>query len=127
MLIRLTVSDVPSNPEDLALASKRVSAPFVIDHTEPVVRIDAVEVSGNGTVAVKASITDATSAVKSASYSLNSGKWKIVFPLDRIFDSKDESVSLNLSGLSSSEYTLVIRASDTRGNVGVAKQVFDFK
>ena len=127
VLIRLTVSDVPSNPEDLALSSKRVSAPFVIDHTEPVVRIDAVEVSGNGTVAVKASITDATSAVKSASYSLNSGKWKIVFPLDRIFDSKDESVSLNLSGLSSSEYTLVIRASDTRGNVGVAKQVFDFK
>ena len=50
-----------------------------------------------------------------------------MFPADQIFDSGDESLSLTLTGLVADEYTLVIRATDTRGNVGVAKRVFDVK
>jgi hypothetical protein len=124
--VRLTVSDSPANPETHALTSERISAPFKIDHTEPEVRIASVDANANG-VTVTGSIVDATSYVKSAAYSLNSGPWKVVFPSDDVFDSGEESLTLTLNGLTAGEYTLVIRASDSRGNVGVAKHVFDVK
>lgn len=126
VLIRLTVSDSPTNPPELALSSERVSAPFKIDHTEPQVRIASVE-AGSGGVTVKGTVTDETSFVKSAAYSLNSGDWQVVFPSDQVFDSGEEALDFTLSGLSPGEYTLVIRASDSRGNVGVAKRVFDVR
>ncbi|HAA73906.1 TPA: hypothetical protein DCE37_02150 [Candidatus Latescibacteria bacterium] len=126
VLVRLTVSDAPSNPPDLARSSERISVPFKVDHTEPEVRISEVTAGGSGTT-VRGSIKDATSRVKSASYALNSGDWTVMFPGDGIFDSSEESIALTLDGLSAGEYTLVIRASDARGNVGVAKHVFGVK
>ncbi len=127
VLVRLTVSDSPGNPETIALTSDRVSAPFKIDHTEPNVRVASIESKSSGSVSVTGTVSDETSIVKSAEYSLNSGPWQVVFPADQIFDSGDESLSLTLTGLVADEYTLVIRATDTRGNVGVAKRVFDVK
>ena len=125
--VRLTVSDSPSNPANLARSSQRISEPFEIDHTEPVVGITSIESKGKGQVAVTGSATDATSYIKSAAYSVNSGDWNVLFPVDEIFDSGEEAIVLLLDNLAAGEYTLVIRATDSRGNVGVAKRVFDVK
>jgi hypothetical protein len=51
----------------------------------------------------------------------------VLFPVDEIFDSGEEAIVLLLDNLAAGEYTLVIRATDSRGNVGVAKRVFDVK
>ena len=72
-------------------------------------------------------ISDVTSYVKSAAYSLNSGPWKVLFPSDLVFDSGKEDLALTLRDLAPGEYTLVIRATDSRGNVGVDKRVFEVK
>ena len=127
VLVRLSVSDSPSNPDHLALASTRESAPFVIDHADPAVRIASVETNAQGQVVISGSIVDDTSVIKTSAYSLNSGDWQVVFPADDIFDSREETLGLTLSGLAPGEYTLVIRAVDIVGNVGVAKRVFDVK
>jgi hypothetical protein len=127
MLVRLSVSDSPSNPDHLTLSSTRESAPFVIDHGDPAVRIASVETNAQGQVVISGSIVDESSAIKASAYSLNSGDWQVVFPADDIFDSREEVINLTLSGLAPGEYTLVIRAVDTVGNVGVAKRVFDVK
>ena len=124
--VRLKVSDSPGNPTDLALSSERISAPFKVDHTVPEVRISSID-NKAGTVTVTGSIVDATSYVASAAYSLNSGPWEVLFPTDRVFDSGEEGLSLALEGLAAGEYTLVIRATDSRGNAGVAKRVFDVR
>ena len=125
--IRLTVSDSPSNPEELALTTDRKSAPFKIDHSEPEVRITSIQNNGDRQVTVTGTISDATSYVKSAAYSLNSGPWNVLFPSDQVFDSGEEELALTLRRLEPGEYTLVIRATDSRGNMGVAKRVFDVK
>jgi len=124
VLIRLTASDAASNPASMALSSERVSAPFTIDHTEPVVTIANVEPK-SGIVSVTGTILDATSAVTSAAYSVDSGDWQVVFPTDDVFDSREETLKLQLNGLGNGEHTIVIKAADARGNVGVAKRVFD--
>ena len=125
--VRLTVSDSPSNPPSLAQKSERISAPFTIDHTAPVVNIASIDSKAKGGVTVTGSTEDATSYVKSAAYSLNSGEWRLLFPADEIFDSREEAITLSLDALSAGEYTLVIKATDSRGNVGVAKRVFEVK
>lgn len=124
--VRVTVSDAPSNPGHLAQRTERVSAPFVVDHTEPVVKIASVEASSGG-AQVRASVSDATSFVRSAAVSVDSGDWEVVFPEDGVFDSADETIATTLSGLGSGEHVVVIRATDGRGNVGVAKRVFVVK
>ena len=58
---------------------------------------------------------------------MNSGDWETVFAEDGIFDSSDEKLSFGLPGLAPGVYTLVIRAEDARGNVGVGKTRFEVK
>jgi len=125
--IRLVVSDAPSNPKDSALTSEQISEPFEIDHSPPVVTLAKASSSAKGQVTVTGRVVDATSALRSAEYSLNAGLWQVVFPVDGIFDTPKESLALDLSGLPVGEYTLVIRATDARGNIGVARQVVDVR
>ena len=126
VLVRVTVTDAKSNPAKQALTGTRISAPFRIDHTEPTVTISSVD-QASGSLSVKGTITDGTSFIRSASYSINSGDWQVVFPADLVFDSKEESLDLTIDGVPSGEATIVIRATDSLGNVGVAKRVYEVK
>lgn len=126
MQVRLTVSDKASNPPHLALSTERLSEPFEIDHTPPVMTLE-VTPAGAGTVRISGHITDATTSLVEAAYSLNVGPWHVLFPSDDIFDSKMETFDAKLDGLDPGEYSLVVRAADGLGNVGVAKRLFDIK
>jgi hypothetical protein len=125
--IRVVVSDQASNPPAIALRGEATSAPFVVDNTSPSVKIAAVRTEGTGEVRVSGSVLDAGSALLSAKYAVNSGDWEMVFAEDGIFDSSDEKLSFGLPGLAPGVYTLVIRAEDARGNVGVGKTRFEVK
>ncbi len=126
MQVRLTVSDEASNPPHLALSAERLSEPFEIDHTPPVVSLEISTLS-SGAVRIEGRMSDATTALVEAAYSLNAGPWHVLFPSDDIFDSTEEAFGAKLDGLASGEYTIVVRAVDGLGNVGVAKRLFDVK
>lgn len=126
MLVRVAASDRLANPEELALAGERVSEPFDLDHTPPTVRLQIQPVAGR-TVVVEGSLNDDASPLWKADYAVNSGDWKVVFPVDRIFDSRTETLRFELRELSAGEYTVVVRATDALGNVGVGKAMVDVK
>jgi hypothetical protein len=58
-------------------------------------------------------------------YSIDSGDWNPVFPVDLIFDSKEESFLLKIPYVPSEEHTVVINAIDAEGNVGSSRIVFN--
>ena len=127
MQVRIVVSDRLANPESLALAAQRISEPFDLDHTAPVVRITSARQTGEGKAEVKGAVEDSTTAILRVDYALNAGAWKVVFPVDRICDSRSEALAFDLGALEPGEYTLVVRATDRLGNTGVAKAAFKIK
>ena len=126
MLVRVVASDRLANPEELAMAGEKISEPFDLDHTPPTVRLQIQAVAG-GTVLVEGTLNDDASPLWKADYAVNSGDWKVVFPVDRIFDSRTETLRFELRELTSGEHTVVVRATDALGNVGVGKAMVDVK
>ncbi|MDA0747616.1 MAG: hypothetical protein O2954_13930 [bacterium] len=124
--VRVVASDRASNPGSMALSAERVSVPFDLDHTPPGVALES-EVKGAGTVVVEGVVEDRTSAIREAAYSVNSGAWMVFFPEDGIFDSHRETFRFTLNRLSLGEHTVVVRAVDAQGNVGVGKVVVEMK
>lgn len=123
--VRVVASDRGSNPVVKALSGEAVSDPFEIDNTPPMVKIRAV--AGLDNVVVTGVVEDQISAILSAKYAVNSGDWDVVFAEDTIFDSPKEKLNFEIGSLKSGVYTLVIRAEDVLGNVGVGKTNFEVK
>ena len=126
-LIKVLASDRPSNPEDMALLSEGISDPFEIDNTPPSVDKLKAQNFGNGTISVKGQVVDATSPVVRGEYSIDSVQWVVFFPQDRIFDSKVERFSFTIDGLSEGEHTIVVRVSDSLGNMGAGRAIVNIK
>jgi hypothetical protein len=123
--VRVVASDRGSNPVVKALSGEAVSDPFEIDNTPPMVKIRAV--AGLDNVVVTGVVEDQISAILSAKYAVNSGDWDVVFAEDTIFDSPKEKLNFEIGSLKPGVYTLVIRAEDVLGNVGVGKTNFEVK
>jgi hypothetical protein len=66
---------------------------------------------------------DAASALRHCEYSLDAGDWIPVEAADGVIDSLREKFSLDLTSLKPGEHLLVVRASDSANNAGVAKVV----
>jgi hypothetical protein len=66
---------------------------------------------------------DATSALRRCEYSLDAGDWIPVEAADGVIDSLHEKFSLDLVNLKPGEHLLVVRASDSANNTGVAKVI----
>ncbi len=126
MLVRVVVSDRLTNPDELAQVGEKVSEPFDLDHTPPTVRVQVRPTAG-GAIAVEGSLNDAASPLWKAAYAVNSGDWKVVFPVDQIFDSMTETLRFEIQDMTAGEYTVVVRATDALGNVGVGKAMVDMK
>ncbi|UCD58609.1 MAG: hypothetical protein JSV16_05745, partial [Candidatus Hydrogenedentota bacterium] len=91
--VKVIASDSPSNPEESSLTAKRVSEPFMIDNTSPIVRaLHAAPARDSGGYRISCTVSDNLSPVRSAEYSIDAGGWVTVFPDDGIFDSLSEKV-----------------------------------
>ena len=118
-LIRVTVSDSPSNPEALALAGDKESAPFDVDNTPPSV---TVTVAAGLPARVQATVRDDSSQVRKAEYSVDGGRWQEIHPRDGINDALDESYDIPIGTLAGpSPHIVVVRASDLLGNVATGR------
>lgn len=119
---RLVASDEESNPPSLARKAELLSAPFWVDNTPPDIEVLKQSITGSS-AEVQFSAEDSTSPLRGADTSLDGQDWHDVLSDDGIVDSPKETFTIKLTHLAPGEHILVLRASDTSGNIGVGKAV----
>lgn len=118
--IKLVASDEPDNPPEIALNTKKISPPFIIDNTRPRL-INLSTKTDNTEVLVEGTAVDELSNISRLQYSIDAAEWVSIFPRDMIFDSKEESFHFTIHALKPGEHTVVINATDRAGNIGSGK------
>jgi len=119
--LRVVASDAPSNPEGESMEGDRISDPVTVDNTRP-------EISGlkpvkktRGGWSVPGKAADETSFITGVEYSLDGGDWITLPAIDGILDSKEEFFSIEIDELAPGPHSIVVRAQDTRGNIGASR------
>ncbi|MGA2586943.1 MAG: hypothetical protein ABSF88_07980 [Candidatus Aminicenantales bacterium] len=121
--VKVTVSDLSSNPPDLAKRSERISPALAIDNTPPVIRnIQAVRQGDQLDVSFLAE--DAFSTVKEVKYLVRPDEWHIVFPEDGICDARQESFKFKVQLPPGSDRMITIIVKDACNNTATIKQSF---
>jgi hypothetical protein len=121
--LKIVASDAPANPPNEALSGERVSDRFEIDNTPPIVEGLSAQ-TANPETKVHFMAKDSYSALSRVEYSLNAGEWLLIFPIDRVTDSREEKYELVLKDLPPGEHTLAVRAFDLFENSSSAKVSF---
>ncbi|MFO0960276.1 MAG: hypothetical protein U0800_23020 [Isosphaeraceae bacterium] len=116
--LKVRASDRPSNDPREALTRELISDPFVVDHRPP-----SVALARDGD-RFTAKLRDDSTRIASAEFSIDGGEWTPAFPVDGLFDTGDEAVSIPIPALKPGAHLLVVRALDGAGNVGSADLVF---
>ena len=119
---KVTASDRPANPADLAKEAELVSAPVLIDNTPPVVNPSAPRRVG-GAVEIDVDAEDRGSVLRRCEFSVDAGAWSPVEAADGVTDSNRERFLIKLPNLPEGEHLVVIRVYDAAGNAGLAKVV----
>ncbi|HEV8347168.1 MAG TPA: hypothetical protein VGQ16_11365 [Vicinamibacterales bacterium] len=113
--VKVIASDAPSNPTGTALSGEMDSVAFEIDNTAPDIRVSGVRLDHGKTI-VTFDVKDDHSPIQRVEFSQDGQRWRGVFPVDGIADSRDEHYELAIDGeLGGRGVTL--RASDTMNNV----------
>lgn len=109
---KIEVVDTPSNPSDYALSSYKISDVYRIDNTPPRINI---EIKKNSVIIY---VSDNTSEIIFFEYSENASKFISIFPVDGIFDEKEEKFEIPLGD---NTRHLVVRAKDRSNNFSLQK------
>lgn len=116
--VKVVASDAPSNPLSTALAGELESSAFEIDNTPPVISVTSVRVDRGRTI-IAFDVKDDHSPVQRVEFSADGQRWRGVFPVDGIADSREEHFELPVEG-ELGDKGLTLRASDTMNNVSTA-------
>lgn len=93
--VEVVASDAPSQPFNAALSTPLRSAPFLVDHTPPVISELTAQREGDG-LHVRFTARDETSVLKEAMVSGDGDSWLHVLPEDRVFDAPSERFDIVL-------------------------------
>jgi hypothetical protein len=122
--IKVTASDAPSNTPETARTTEAISQAFLIDNTPPVLTVKKQSVEKDH-VRVVVNAVDGASVISAAAYSID-GKDEVgLRPDDLIFDSIDETFTVELTGLSGGSHSLLLRVQDEAKNTSVLKLNFE--
>ena len=125
-LLKLVASDHPDNPDDRAFASERISSPFAIDNSPPLVEIEARQEGDS--LRVEVEFSDRISPVYKAQYSVDYAERDYqIEALDSLFDSRRERAHFTIAGLSPGEHVIAVQAWDERENIGAQQIVVQIK
>jgi len=113
--VKIVASDAPSNPAGSALAGELDSAAFEVDNTAPAITVGTVRVDRGRTI-IPFDVKDDHSPVQRVEFSQDGQRWRGVFPVDGIADSRQEHYELVVDG-ELGERGLTLRASDSMNNV----------
>lgn len=111
--VRVESSDELDNPTPIARKASAESEPFLIDNHPPSVvdlRVAAGKLAGKA--------VDALGPISKLEYTADGIEWLLMFPVDGLFDTREEAFELPLQLLPKGESTVMVRATDARGNVG---------
>jgi hypothetical protein len=121
--VRVVASDSASNPGQTARTAERISAPFLVDGTPPLVEtVQTTRARDSATARFR--VRDAASVLTRADYAVDADPLKPLLSEDSIVDSNDETFAVTASPLDGREHLLTIRVYDAAGNVGVGKAVW---
>ncbi len=121
--LKIVASDRKDNAPKDALTGERISRPFAVAHTPPVVAVKFAGMDGDRAV-LEANATDELVRLTAASFALNGQKWANVFPTDGLFDRKTATFRFTTAALKPGTYVVVLRVHDAAGNVGAGDVVF---
>jgi hypothetical protein len=114
---RVNASDRESNPPGQAMEAELISSPVLIDNTPPVVTIT------HAGAVLNIDAADATSPLRRCEYSMDGEPWVPLAAADGVIDSAHETFRIELDPRKSGEHVVVVRATDTGNNTGLAKIV----
>ncbi len=117
--VRVIASDAPSNPAGLTLTGEMDSVAFDIDNTPPTISVSAVRAE-RGQTLVTFDVRDDHSPIQRVEFSQDGQRWRGVFPVDGIADSRQEHYELVIDG-AIGERGVTLRASDSMNNVATAQ------
>jgi sugar lactone lactonase YvrE len=121
--LRIEAADRPDNPPESVLTGVRESHLFVVDHTPPAVAVKSADAKP-GEITFEVQAADALVRIVGCSYSIDSGSWTKIFPIDQLFDSKAETFRFAPAELKPGNHLVMVRAVDAAGNVGTGDLVF---
>ncbi len=140
--LKVVASDRRSNPDATALTDSLDSNQFLVDNTPPRILELRVERRGSEHLLVTATVRDELSTVRAAEYSLDARTWEPVFPVDGLFDAREEKFRFEIDlvtamararaagltfplepGAGPAYETVFLRAADASGNEGAARSV----
>ncbi len=116
--VKIVASDSPSNPLATALTGELDSAAFQIDNSPPVITISGVRTDRGHTV-IAFDVKDDNSPVKLVEFSEDGQRWRGVFPVDGIADSRAERYELPIEG-EMDPRGITLRATDSMNNISTA-------
>jgi hypothetical protein len=122
-IIKLEASDMPSNPPGMEQRAEKISQPFVVDNSLPVIK-NLTVVRDRSDLEVTFAAEDSFSALESAEYLVRPGEWRVAFPADGICDSKAENFKFRVPLPAGAENMITVRVTDRHHNVGVERQSF---
>ena len=117
-VVKIAASDALSNAPGQALVGEMESAAFDIDNGAPIITV--VESTRSGTESrIVFEVADTQSAIAAAEYSVDSGPWQPVYPVDGAADSRRERYEIRIGGDAANR--VVIRAADVMSNATTAR------
>lgn len=123
-VLKVMAYDSLDNPVERSLNAERLSSPFFVDNTAPLVRDLAVGVRDNGTLLVTFRAEDATTRIERVEVTLDSGEPYLVSPVDELLDTTKESFSVELSAAGKGEHTVSVQVWDRFFNRTTARKSF---
>lgn len=117
-LVRITASDAPSNPDELALSGSQESQSFQVDNLPPSL---VATLLSQAPPRIRVVARDDASPLRRAEYSVDGGSWHEIHPKDGINDGLEETYEFAPSGLSPGPKVVVIRITDLLGNAAAAQ------
>ncbi len=121
--VKVQAFDAPSNPPGMELKAEKVSRPLIIDNSLPLIK-NFKAIRDKDRLLVSFQTEDSMSYIKEVEYLIRPDDWKIVFPEDRICDSKQESFKITANLPSGYDNLIIIRIKDSSGNIGVHRETF---
>lgn len=123
--VKVVATDKLSNPVGWEKSSEKTSMPVNVDNTDPDVGEINVEPNGDGTFKITCDVSDKMNIVQKAVYKIdNDEQWKVIFPEDGIFDSKEEQLLLKTGKLPEGSHSITIQVTDRAQNVATGRESF---
>jgi hypothetical protein len=113
--VKIVASDAPSNPIGSALTGELDSSAFEVDNTAPTLTISSVRVD-RGRTLITFDARDDHSPIQRVEFSQDGQRWRGIFPVDGISDSRSEHYELVIDG-ELGDRGVTLRASDAMNNV----------